>query len=169
MTSEDHVMDLRDRVIALLDAHSVMSLATCGPDGPHAANLFYARDGLELIWVSDGGTRHSRDLAVSADVAVTIAPDTADFASVRGVQGHGRAWRVTDLAEAARLRRLLAQRYPFLSRLNAAPAVLYQAFARIGVYRLVPTRLVLIDNSRSFGHKETLQIEPAAAGEPAAG
>jgi len=45
--------DLTARITAFLDAHHVMSLATVGGDGPHAANLFYARDGYALIWVSD--------------------------------------------------------------------------------------------------------------------
>lgn len=154
---------LSGRVAAFLDLHHVMSLATAGPSGPHAATLFYARDGsarggLGLVWVSEPGTRHSRELAASPAVAATVAADTADFTAVRGVQMHGRAIRVDDPVEAARLRGLLAARYPFLQRLEALPDRLRAAVERVAVYRLDPDEAVLIDNARGFGHKETLVL-----------
>ncbi|EJW13220.1 putative Pyridoxamine 5'-phosphate oxidase [Rhodovulum sp. PH10] len=150
--------NLRDRLAAFLDAHHVMSLATIGPQGPHAASLFYARDGLDLVWVSEDTTRHSRDLANDPRAAATVAPDTADFATITGVQAHGRVFRVTDPAESLRLRGLLADRYPFLQRMTEAPAELRAAYARVGVYRLEPDTLVLIDNAKGFGHKDTLRL-----------
>ena len=150
---------LYDRVTAFLDAHHVMSLATVGPQGPHAANLFYARDGLALVWVSEERARHSGELFGNPAVAATIAADTDDFAAVRGIQMHGRAAWVDDPAEASRLRALLAVRYPFLQRLDALPEALRAAAGRVALYRLVPDEVVLIDNSRGFGHKETLVVQ----------
>ncbi|MBK5961401.1 hypothetical protein CCR97_24810 [Rhodoplanes elegans] len=149
---------LSARLAAFLEMHHVMSLATAGPAGPHAASLFYACDGPALVWVSEEGARHSRDLAANPAAAVTVAPDTANFAAVRGVQMHGRAVRVDDPQEAARLRGLLAARYPFLQRLDALPEKLRSAVARVAVYRLDPDAAVLIDNSKGFGHKETLVL-----------
>ncbi|NVO16003.1 MAG: pyridoxamine 5'-phosphate oxidase family protein [Rhodoplanes sp.] len=151
---------LCDRIAAFLDAHHVMSLATGGPQGPHAANLFYARDGLDLVWVSEERSRHSAELGANPTVAATIAADTDDFTAVQGVQIHGRAARVDAFAEAARLRAVLAARYPFLQRLDALPEALRAAAGRVAVYRLVPDEVVLIDNSRGFGHKETLVPAP---------
>jgi uncharacterized protein YhbP (UPF0306 family) len=147
---------LYDRIAAFLDAHHVMSLATAGAQGPHAANLFYARDGLDPVWVSEERSRHSGELVANPTVAATIAADTDDFAAVQGVQMHGTAARVDDPVEAARLRALLAARYPFLQRLDALPETLRAAVGRVAVYRLVVAEVVLIDNSRGFGHKETL-------------
>ncbi|MFD2184811.1 pyridoxamine 5'-phosphate oxidase family protein [Rhodoplanes azumiensis] len=149
---------LSARLAAFLEMHHVMSLATVGAAGPHAASLFYACDGPALVWVSEEGARHSRDLAANPAVAVTVAPDTADFAAVRGVQMHGRAVRVSDPDEAARLRGLLAARYPFLQRLDALPERLRAAVARVAVYRFDPDEAVLIDNAKGFGHKETLVL-----------
>ena len=45
-----------------------------------------------------------------------------------------------------------------IGRPAAGPLKLRQAYARTGVYRLQPARIVLIDNSKGFGHKETLEI-----------
>ena len=83
--------ELADRIAAFLDAHHVMSLATLGPDGPHAANLFYARDGFTLFWVSDPASRHSVEVGADTRVAATIARDYSDYATIQGLQASGRA------------------------------------------------------------------------------
>ncbi len=150
--------DLSGRIAAFLDLYHVMSLATSGPDGAHAANLFYVRDGLSLFWVSDADTRHSRDLEANPRVAATIAPDYTDFAAIRGVQMHGEARRVSEIAQRARILLLMVRRYPFLGRLAEAPAALRAAYERIPVYQLTPADIVLIDNTKGFGHKETLAL-----------
>ena len=135
-----------------------MSLATCGAAGAHATNLFYACEGLALVWVSEPDTQHSRDIDADPRVAATVAPDYSDFATIRGVQIAGAARRI--LAADERMRHLaqLEARYPFLRQLAAGPLKLRDAYARTAVYRLQPARIVLIDNTKGFGHKETLEI-----------
>ena len=150
--------DLSDRIGVFLDAQHVMSLATLGASGPHAANLFYARDGLAPVWVSEPDTQHSRNLSGTPQVAATVAPDTADFAAIQGLQIAGTARQITDTEERTRLLGLLEARYAFLKRLAAAPPKLREAYARTGVYRLQPSRIVWIDNTQGFGHKETLDF-----------
>ena len=78
--------NLSHEIGSFLAAHHVVSLATCGAAGAHAANLFYACDGLALIWVSEPDTQHSRNIDTDPRVAATVAPDYSDFAAVRGVQ-----------------------------------------------------------------------------------
>ena len=149
---------LERRVAVFLDTNHVLSLATSGADGPHAANLFYARDGHHLMWVSDPGVRHSRELEADARVSATIAPDTSDHALIRGAQVHGAAHRVTDAAERSRLLSQLVARYAFLAKPRDAPPKMAAAFDAAGVYRLKPRRIVLIDNSLGFGHKDILDF-----------
>lgn len=152
----DQSSEVAERMVRFLDANHVMSLATIDALGPHAASLFYARDGFGVIWVSDPNTRHSRDLEADARVSATVAPDTSDYALIRGVQIHGTARRVTDSAERDRLLALLVQRYSFLARPKDAPAKIAAALDSAAVYRLEPVRIVLVDNSLGFGHKDTL-------------
>jgi uncharacterized protein len=146
------------RIATFLDAHHVVSLATCGRDGPHAANVFYARDGFALLWVSDPNSRHSAALAADARVAATIACDHRDFAYIVGVQISGHARAITGGSERSHARRALEARYPYLARLSQGLPALREAYARAEFYRLEPTRIVLIDNSRGFGHKDTLEF-----------
>lgn len=151
-------IELRQQIGAFLEAHHVMSLATSGSSGPHAASLFYACDGLALVWVSDPDTQHSREIEVGPRVAATVAPDCSDFAAIQGVQISGTACRIMAADERMRHLAQLEARYAFLGQLTLGPLKLRQAYARAGVYRLEPVRIVLIDNTKAFGHKETLEI-----------
>jgi uncharacterized protein YhbP (UPF0306 family) len=157
MSDSTPINDLRERIEAFLAAHHVMSLATLGSDGPHAANLFYACDGLALIWVSDPGSRHSRDVDAQSRVAATIAPDYADFAEIRGLQIRGTARRAEQNERAGYLT-LLEARYAFLKRSAEGSEKMRDAYARSAIYRLDPKHIVFIDNARGFGHKETLEL-----------
>ena len=149
--------DVAQRIAAFLDAHHVISLATVGGQGPHAANLFYAREGFALFWVSDPASRHSVELVADGRVAATIARDFSDFAPIRGLQLWGRA-RVVDAAERARARSVLEARYAFLKA--PADGALRENYARADIFRLDIARCVLIDNTRGFGHKDVLELVP---------
>ena len=149
--------NLAARTTAFLDAHHVMSLATMAADGPHATNLFYARDGYALIWVSDASSHHSRHIEEHAEVAAAIARDCCDFPDVQGLQIRGRASRIAHPQEEARARARLEARYPFLKRLTKGK--LRDAYHRAQLYRLEPECIVLIDNQRGFGSKELLGSE----------
>jgi uncharacterized protein len=150
--------DTAIRIAAFLDANHVMSLATCGAEGPHAASVFYVRDGLALLWVSDPESRHSAQLEANARVAATIAPDYFDYDDIRGVQLSGQARVITDASERANARLILHARYPYLQRISENRQALREAYQRMEFYRLEPTRLVLIDNSCGFGHKDILEL-----------
>jgi uncharacterized protein YhbP (UPF0306 family) len=150
--------ELARQISALLDVHHVMSLATRGPGGPHAANLFYARRAFVLFWVSDPASRHSVELAADARVAATIATDYSDFPSIKGLQVAGRAERIADQDARSDARRHLEQRYSFLQAAAQAPAELHAAYERADFYRLIPHRIVLIDNTRGLGFKQTLEL-----------
>ena len=148
------------RIASFLDAHHVMSLATCGPQGPHAANLFYARDGLSLLWVSDRQSTHSAHIRINSQVSAKITEDYSDFDEVCGVQIFGNAHRVGGAAERSSARSLLATRYPALQRLSDR-SMIKQAYSSAEAYRLVPNKMIMIDNRRGFAHKDVLDLQPA--------
>jgi uncharacterized protein len=156
--------DTAARIAAFLDAHHVMSLATCAAHGPHAANLLYARDGFALLWVSDPQTRHSADLEADSHAAATVAPDYRDFDEICGMQISGHAQRIDHTSERQLARALLEARYPSLQRLADRPPIKH-AYDSAAFYRLVPRRMLIIDNKRGFGHKDALEFDaPDAKG-----
>ncbi len=159
---------LRAEIEAFLESHHTVSLATLADDGSaHAANVLYALDGLSLVWTSDTDTRHSRHIAARSRIEATIAPDYDDFRKIRGLQIEGEAKRLDDAGPA---RSLLMARYSFLAQLATAPAALLAAWRKAAFYRLTPSRITLIDNTRGFGHKATLLMDAAGtvSMEPAA-
>jgi len=151
-------INLSHQIGSFLAAHHVMSLATFSSGGPHATSLFYACDGFALIWLSDPDTQHSRELEADPRVAATVAPDYSDFTAIRGVQIAGAARRIVAADERMQHLARLEARYPFLGQWAAQPLELRQAYARTAVYRLQPARIVLTDNTKGFGHKETFEI-----------
>jgi hypothetical protein len=68
----------------------VMSLATSGESGPHAANVLYVRDDFALLWVSDPISRHSRENHRSRLHGDCCHSRSADFRA--GARYHGRFW-----------------------------------------------------------------------------
>jgi len=149
---------LAARIEAFLDAHHVMTLATSAETIPHAASLMYAREGFTLYWTSDPATRHSCELGMNDRIAATIAPDYTDFRVIRGLQMAGRAERLTVDADVVHARALMEKRYDFLRELAQGPEALRAAYAKAGFYVLRPERITLIDNTRGFGNKETLEL-----------
>jgi uncharacterized protein len=149
--------DLAERIVKFLDTHHVMSLATCGPHGPHAVNLFYARDGLSVLWVSDCQSAHSANIGTNPQVSATIAPDYRDFDEICGIQIFGDAHHLDGAAAPHTARALLAARYPILQQLSGNPT-LERAYLHAEPYQLVPNRIVMIDNRLGFAHKETLDL-----------
>ena len=150
--------DSADRIAAFLDTHHVASLATCGPQGAHAANVFYVRDGFALLWVSDPNSRHSANLEIDGRAAATVAPDYFDIDDIRGVQISGSAHTICGSAHRTNARLLLEARYPQVRRMLQESSALQEAYSRMEFYRLEPSRVVLIDNSRGFGHKDVLEL-----------
>lgn len=146
-------------VEAFLAAHHVVSLATTDDDGgPHAACVMYALDGLRLYWMSDPESRHSRHIGARPRVTATVAPDYSDFREIRGLQLFGRARRLVDETESAQARQRMLSRYAFLAELASGPPALRAAFEKAGFYCLEPDRITLIDNTKGFGHKDTLEL-----------
>ena len=147
--------DLRARVEQLLQTHHVMTLATHDGQAPWAAAVFYAPDGLDLLFLSKSSTRHARGLAHDARCAVTIQRDYRDWPQITGIQAEGRCTELNG-AERDRARAVYAQRFPLVGPAGGAPAKIAQALARVGWYRFRPQRLYLIDNALGFGHRDEL-------------
>ncbi len=151
--------DLRQRIVAFLNEWHVMSLATVDRNGPHVVSLFYACDQLALVWVSAVDTRHSRAIAAHPHVSATVARECSDISQIKGVQIQGAARQVNDPDDRNAHLTTLQARYPFLAQHANLPPTVREAYARARVYRLEPSRIVLIDNASGFGHKEVLELE----------
>lgn len=148
---------LRDRILAFLAEHHVMTLATVGPDGPWAAAVFYAPEDWSLHFLSAPSTRHAQHLAADPRVAVTIQRDYDDWPGIRGLQMAGEAREVA-AADQARVRSLYQQRFPLIGGGAGVPRKILEALDKIRWYTFEPREIFLIDNRLGFAHREHLAI-----------
>jgi len=130
-----------------------MTLATCGPDGPWAAAVFYVSVGSTLHFLSSPSSRHCRNLTLDPRCAATVQEDDGDWTRIKGIQLEGQASEVHgDEAELAWQR--YGDKFPLVGRLASAPLVIAAAFAKVHWYRLQPRHMHFVDDSRGFGHRE---------------
>jgi uncharacterized protein YhbP (UPF0306 family) len=146
---------LQSRVLAFLQSHSVMTLAT---SEPWAAAVFYVNDGWTLYYLSSPRSRHAQTLARDARVAATIQDDQDDWRAIRGVQLEGSVEAVAS-ADEARVRALYADKFPVIGGVGATIAApIAKALERIRWYRLQPSRLWFVDNTAGFGTRCELRM-----------
>jgi hypothetical protein len=143
---------LKAQVLAYLQAHQVMVLATHGEEGVWATAVFYVSDGFDCYFLSAAHTRHAQNLAVTGWASAAIQEDYNDWQAIQGIQMEGD---VVLLAGQERewAMQLYWQKFPFLAQ--PVPEIA-KALAKVGWYRLRPLRLYFIDNTKGLGHREEL-------------
>ena len=149
--------ELPQAVAQYLQRHHVMTLATCGADGPWAAAVFYVNLGPRLYFLSSPSSRHCRNLAHDPRCAATVQQDTADWAQIKGIQLEGLAVAIEG-DEELQARRRYGDKFPLVGRIDSAPAAIVAALAKVRWYRLQVQHMHFIDNSQGFGHRETIDL-----------
>jgi len=149
--------NLPQPVADYLVGHHVMTLATQGPEGPWASAVFYASDGHSLVFLSAPKTRHCRNLTLDARCAATIQEDYREWPEIKGIQLEGQVMRLEG-ADEARARELYGMKFPIAGPLAMVPPAIVEALAKVSWYRLVPSRLHFIDNSKGFGHRDEIEL-----------
>jgi nitroimidazol reductase NimA-like FMN-containing flavoprotein (pyridoxamine 5'-phosphate oxidase superfamily) len=144
---------MRQKILALLDGHRIMTIATLRPDGwPQATTVGYVNDGLTLWFLCGLESQKARNLAHDDRVSITIDHDTPDIMSITGLSMAARAHRVSDRAEAEKVLRMLPLKYP------DAPAPVAEmkmpAPEDVALFRVVPEVVSVLDYSKGFGHTD---------------
>ena len=100
-------------ILDLLNSHRVMTLATNRPDGwPQATMVGYVNDGFLLYcWVARNAQKCG-NIRQDARVSVAIGSDAPQPLSIKGLSLAGRAYFVSDEAEASHVLSLRSKRYP---------------------------------------------------------
>jgi len=144
---------IRSKILALLDQHRNMSLATLRADGwPQATTVGYANDGLALYFLCGLESQKASNLARDNRVSLTIDDDTPQVMEITGLSMAARAQPVVDRAEAQKALRLLMLKYPEQSSLPSSLPMPTPDNVRI--FRLTPTVISILDYSKGFGHTD---------------
>jgi uncharacterized protein YhbP (UPF0306 family) len=109
---------------------------------------------------STPATRHSRNLAQDARCAATIQEDCREWSQIKGIQLEGRVVELRS-EEEKRAQRLYGEKSPVIGAAADAPSAIVKALAKVRWFRLIPSRVFFIDNSKGFGHRDEIDLTQA--------
>src|SRR5262245_12453483 len=143
--------EISKKILALLDEHRIMTIATLRSDGwPQATTVGYVNDGLTLYFLCGLGSQKATNLARDDRVSLTIDHDTPQIMEITGLSMAARAQAVTDLAEAEKVLRMLPLKYPEQVSL---PGPMPKP-EEVRIFRVTPTVISVLDYSKGFGHTD---------------
>src|SRR5437016_1212397 len=139
------------KILALLDQHRIMTIATIRPDGwPQATTVGYVSEGLTLYFLCGLESQKAANLARDDRVSLTIDHDTSDIMAITGLSMAGHAQAVRDRAEAEKILSMLPSKYPEqVSLPGPMPAP-----DQVRIFRVTPTVISVLDYSKGFGHTD---------------
>jgi len=142
---------LRQKILALLDQHRIMTVATLRPDGwPQATTVGYASEGLTLYFLCGLDSQKAANLARDNRLSLTIDHDTSQVMEITGLSMAARAQQVTDPAEAEKVIGLLMRRYPEQTSFTLPmPKV-----ADVRIFRVTPVVISVLDYTKGFAHTD---------------
>ena len=141
---------MRETILALLDHHRTMTLATLRADGwPQATTVGYANDGLVLYFLCGPDSQKAANLAHDDRVSLTIDDDTDQVMQIKGLSMAAHAAPVTDPTEFGNAMSLLMQRYPPQVDAPALPEG-----AQIKIFRVTPVVISVLDYAKGFAHTD---------------
>ena len=144
---------IKRKILGLLDAHRIMTIATLRPDGwPQATTVGYVNEDLTLWFLCGLESQKAGNIAHDNRVSITIDHDTPDIMSITGLSMAARAHRVNDRAEAEKVLRMLPLKYP-----DAPPSMAQMKMPtpeQVALFRIVPEVVSVLDYTKGFGHTD---------------
>ncbi|MBT9505169.1 pyridoxamine 5'-phosphate oxidase family protein [Rhodoferax sp.] len=142
---------MKRKILALLDQHRIMTVATLRPDGwPQATTVGYVNEGLTLYFLCGLDSQKAKNLAQDDRLSLTIDHDTADLMAITGLSMAARAHAVDDRAEAEKVLRLLPLKYP-----ESRPLPMEMPSpGQVRVFRVTPSVISVLDYAKGFGHTD---------------
>ncbi|UVE70217.1 pyridoxamine 5'-phosphate oxidase family protein (plasmid) [Burkholderia pyrrocinia] len=143
--------DIRLKILALLDQHRIMTVATLRPDGwPQATTVGYANEGLTLYFLCGLDSQKAANLAKDDRLSLTIDHDTPQVMEIAGLSMAAHAQVVVDEKEAEKALHLLMLKYPE----QASMPLPMPTPADVRIFRVTPTVISVLDYSKGFGHTD---------------
>jgi nitroimidazol reductase NimA-like FMN-containing flavoprotein (pyridoxamine 5'-phosphate oxidase superfamily) len=143
--------EIKSKILALLDQHRIMTLATLRPDGwPQATTVGYVNQGLTLYFLCGLDSQKAANLARDDRVSLTIDHDTADLMTITGLSMAARAQAVQDPTEASEVLRMLPLKYPE----QVSLPVKMPTPEDVRIFRVTPTVISVLDYAKGFGHTD---------------
>lgn len=143
--------ELRAKILALLDQHRIMTVATLRPDGwPQATTVGYVSKGMTIYFLCGRDSQKAANLARDDRVSLTIDHDTPNLMEITGLSIAGHAQLVADRNEASEILQMLPQKYPDDIKLPMP----MPGPDDVCIFRVTPTVISVLDYTKGFGHTD---------------
>jgi general stress protein 26 len=145
--------EFKRQVIALLEQHRIMSVATNRPDGwPQATIVGYANDDLIIYCFVARDGQKFENLMRDPRVSIAIGNDVPQPLQIRGLSMAARAVHVEDRGEIDHAYALLLKRYP---EYKIMPQPNPEA---VPLIHFTPEVVSILDYSKGFGHADLVRV-----------
>jgi uncharacterized protein YhbP (UPF0306 family) len=153
---------LKQSIIAYMENHNTLSLATEKDGAPHAAKVFYVNTGFKIYFLSNSTTRHGKNLAHNPRVSATIDEDYSNWLLIKGIQIEGRVVCAGGLMENSAIALSYIKKFPDVKDFFFSPQklgeIIMAKVSGVSFYKLTPERICFIDNEKGFGKREELIV-----------
>src|SRR5215213_3816200 len=141
MGSDERAQSVPPEVIEFLAEQKTLTLATVSSAGlPRATPLAYVNQGTDVFFWLRSNTVTAQHLQENPLAAYAISEYSPDPRNTRGIQAVGECKVVLDGEQIARVAMLFGDKFPEMTAGNSTLGLSF--------YRLVPTELQFIDNTR---------------------
>lgn len=140
--------NIKSRVLEVLKNTHLMSLATNDKKGPWVADVIFIHDkDINIYWMSDPNTRHSKAILLNKKSAGTITYSTKSKELNFGIQFEGISEKLEGIQINLLTKHLTKRGHPKPKLLQALEILDGDSW-----YKLTPTKIYLIDEE-NFGFK----------------
>jgi nitroimidazol reductase NimA-like FMN-containing flavoprotein (pyridoxamine 5'-phosphate oxidase superfamily) len=145
--------ELHEKIRDILGRHNNMTIATLRPDGfPQATTVGYANNGTLIYFGCGVASQKARNIAHDPRVSAAIDKDHDDWSQIEGLSLAGRAARVSDPEELAKVAALFLAKFPQVAAFSPDDR------AATAIYRITPTVISVLDYSKGFGHSDLVTL-----------
>jgi uncharacterized protein len=161
-------LDELERIVtSFMDSHTTMTLACCIEDAPWAAAVYYARQGLDLIFFSSPGSRHSLAFERNPRASATIHGEYAAWQEIKGLQLEGLVQPLSTPTARVRAITSYVKRHPFVREFLSDPlsigAQVAKKIAKVDLYVFRPDAILYVNNEAGFGTRWKLEVKQGKA------
>lgn len=146
---------MQDKVMSILDRHSVMTIATNRPDGwPQATTVGYVNIGMILCFLISRTSQKFKNLASDDRVSITVASEPSTLSQIEGLSMAAHVIESKDEPYRTEILARLSARHPGYFD----PETLDMKASAL--FRALPMVVSVVDFSQGLGHAEAFTVGP---------
>ncbi len=144
---------VHEKIVAILSGANDMAIATVRPDGyPQATTVGFVNDGVKVYFGTSADSQKARNIALCDKVSLTVTLPYNRWEEIQALSMGGRAARVADPKEMARVGRLILKKFPQGADFGPNEA------DSIAIFSITPEVVSVLDYRKGFGHTELVTV-----------